>query len=174
MDTAKINESIFEKFEDEIMKTIIQEAPLGISRKLLKQYESAVVTKRDFAEVGFVTEYRVTDFSNRLEMREHVFMDDVYAKINSLEHGVVLYLLIIDGLIDCLEGTTIGPEEWPKNIKKYSILTFPPHKSEECKFNYNIWRTDQRNMEHYDVFDLEGKKMQVGAFMPKNWLGGYI
>jgi len=120
----------FLEFEDSVMKALLREDE-KISKKLIKQYESIVVTDRYFSGDGFITEFEVRNFDNRLNAsdllhrfeisNERIVLRNVHAEVNALEYGARFLLFIDDGLINFLEGFTAGSEKWPNKISNYTV-----------------------------------------------------
>jgi len=99
---------------------------------LKKQFENAVVSKREFTGHGFFTEYDVSD-----QLKHHNIsgeIHDVYAVIgDSVEYG--FRLTIEEGKIEALEAFSFE-DEW---IEKYEMVRLEFARGEERQYtiHYN-------------------------------------
>jgi hypothetical protein len=88
--------------------------------KLRRQFEKAVVVKREMSGVGFYTTLAVKEGVYRIDDRSFIF-GDVIAEIPGLENGAGFLLYVRDGLLDCLEGYTYGDERWPQQLTGFML-----------------------------------------------------
>ena len=110
----------FEKFEREVMETIIAENT-DISEILEKQYKSAKVISREFTGVGFFTCFDVTNESYKLPEALNTELGTVHAKLRGLEIGAGFILFVRKGFISTLEGYTYDGS-WPISVEGYVLV----------------------------------------------------
>jgi len=115
----KLFDTIFEKFENEVMEIIISEDP-SISELLGEQYKVAKVVNREFTGVGFFTTFYINDNSLRLPTTKNLTLGNVQARFKGLERGAGFVLFVNNGFINTLEGYTYE-EDWPISIEGYTF-----------------------------------------------------
>jgi len=112
--------SDFEKFETNVIKQIITEDST-IAEKLLLQYKSAKVIKREFTGVGFYTDFEIQDKSTVILTDFNSELGSLHVTLPELKYGIGFVLFIRNGFISLLEGYTYGEEQWPDNITEYTF-----------------------------------------------------
>jgi len=112
-------DSLFEKFESEVMSYIVNEEP-KISDALKRQYKSAKIISREFTGVGFFTRYAIEDKILKVP-NEFKTLGNLQVSFKDLKYGAGFVLFIVDGLISMLEGYTNAGELWPEDITGYSF-----------------------------------------------------
>ena len=116
----------FEEFESIIIRDIIEQYP-QYKQKLLAQFESVTVQKRERFASGFYTDYAVGATDQTLGEGVDLQLGENQWNINDLECGSDYILWIENGLIHSLEGFSYQ-EPWPDEIlwcekMSYSIVS---------------------------------------------------
>jgi hypothetical protein len=105
-------------------RSVLDAALAGPGRtleSLRHQLENCRVRGREFTGVGFYTDLTPDDSKRVHEIREaDLRITDVWADIESLEHGAGFLLFVKDGLLQMLEGFTYD-EPWPDEVKTFSV-----------------------------------------------------
>ena len=87
---------------------------------LFKQYLSLQVVNREFTGVGFWTNFSIPAGTVKLSGSPSFWFGDVHAKIDGLEHGAGIELLVKDGSLCMLEGYSYD-EPWPETIRTFDL-----------------------------------------------------
>lgn len=131
-----------EEFEKVVMDKLLfgENQVLEILRK---QYRSSTVVSRKFDGVGFFTHFKI-DEELKIKNDFGMEIDDICGLYEGDSNKDVDFVLFIrNGLIDCLEGATIG-EQWPTDYEKINLVYHTNGERDLTKFRElekNINRT---------------------------------
>jgi hypothetical protein len=70
---------------------------------------------REMSGVGYFAYFRPSGEAKPASDRINIEISDVGGTTPDLKHGVGFILFVRDGLIEMLEGFTVGDEDWPLN-----------------------------------------------------------
>lgn len=118
------------EFEQKVMKMLI--AGEGEPYQTLqKQYEQAIVVKREFTGVGFFTDFKISD-ELVTNSKMYARVDDV--QVNCSDGQMYLFILYVnDGKIRALEGYSVI-DEWKYNYDHAEII----HSLDKRKFDLRM------------------------------------
>lgn len=92
---------------------------------LRNQYKSATIRSREFTGVGFFTTFDVQNYTPQYSFSGRI--DDVAIEFPDSKGDACFILYIENGIIDTLEGFTIG-EDWNYNYDNIEVVYCLPDK----------------------------------------------
>lgn len=96
---------------------------------LREQLPGLAVVRRAATETSFFTVLRPGQGAPRAPIRNrHAVLDDLSADIPGLPGGAAFALLVEEGWLARLEGTTYGSEPWPDDVAGFTLHPDDPER----------------------------------------------